>query len=109
MRWRGIRLLTKLHNKNKRRKSRIQATNGVEERTTLILCLHIFEHILAQGGGVCICSMQNDEEEVACYTEVDQKVDVQPDGVSRYKGHLARNGTDETTKTRSGSPSSVRV
>lgn len=39
--------------------------------------------------------MQNDEEEVACYNEVDQKVDVQPGGVGGYEGQLAHNGTDE--------------
>lgn len=97
MRWRGIGPLTKLHDKDKRRKPRVQATNGVEERTTLILCLLIFEHILAQGDGVCIRGMQDDEEEVDCYTEVDQEVDVQPDCISRYEGQLAHNGTNETT------------
>jgi hypothetical protein len=41
--------------------------------------------------------MQDDEEEVDCYTEVDQEVDVQPDCISRYEGQLAHNGTNETT------------
>jgi hypothetical protein len=73
---RGIGPLTKLYYEDKGRKAGVQAANGVEERITLFLCLLILEHILAQGDGVCICSVQDDKEEVDCYDEVDQEVNV---------------------------------
>jgi hypothetical protein len=50
-----------------------------------------------------MCSVQDVEEQVRRHAEVDQEVNVQPDGVCGYEGLLANDCTNEATRARNRS------
>lgn len=56
-----------------------------------------------------MCSVQDVEEQVRCHAEVDQEVNVQPDGVCGYESLLANDRTNEATRARNKSVIRAKV
>ena len=93
--------LTELDYKDERRKRYIDTADGVEDRRALVLALRVADRVLAQGLGVRVRDVHDDEEEVSRHAEVEQEMDVQPDGVRGHERLLAYDYTNKSVQGRS--------
>lgn len=93
--------LTELDYEDERRKCYIDAADGVEDRRALVLALRVADRVLAQGLGVRVRDVHDDEEEVSRNAEVEQEMDVQPDGVRGHERLLAYDYTNKSVQGRS--------
>ena len=88
--------LTELDDEDDGCEGRINATDGVEGRRALVLCLRAAaDRVLTQDVGVLARGMQDDEEEVPRHAEVDQEVNVQPDSIRGHERLLAHDHANE--------------
>ena len=60
------------------------------------MALRVADRVLAQGLGVCARGVHDDDEEVSRHAEVEQEMDVQPDGIRGHECLLAHNYTNES-------------
>ena len=90
--------LTELDDEDQRREDCISAADGVENRRALVLALCIADRVLAQDLGVLARGVHNDDEEIPRNAEVEQEVDVQPDGIRGYERLLAHDHTNEAVR-----------
>ena len=93
--------LTELDYEDERRKCYIDTADGVEDRRALVLALRVADRVLAQGLGVRVRDVHDDEEEVSRHAEVEQEMDVQPDGVRGHERLLAYDYTNKSVQGRS--------